>query len=71
MLAFHVGDQRLEVEELWGRPVDLDFYMFPTGQVVGLMETAGLRVDEVIEREPYPEVEYPSRRAYIFAAKPG
>jgi hypothetical protein len=24
----------------------------------------------VIEREPYPEVEYQSRRAYIFARKP-
>jgi hypothetical protein len=25
---------------------------------------------EVIERDPYPDVEYPSRRAYVFASKP-
>lgn len=24
----------------------------------------------IIERDPYPDVEYPSRRAYIFARKP-
>jgi hypothetical protein len=35
------------------------------------LETAGLVVEEVIEREPYaPEVEYQSPRAYIFARKP-
>jgi hypothetical protein len=25
---------------------------------------------EIIERNPYPEVEYQSRRAYVFARKP-
>jgi len=24
----------------------------------------------IIEREPYPEVEYQTRRAYVFAIKP-
>jgi hypothetical protein len=27
-------------------------------------------VEEIIEREPYPDVEHQSRRAYIFARKP-
>jgi hypothetical protein len=36
------------------------------------LEDAGLVIDEIIEREPYaPEVEYQSRRAYIFARKQG
>jgi len=31
----------------------------------------GLNVEETIEREPYaPDVEYQSRRAYVFARKP-
>jgi len=34
------------------------------------MEEAGFEIEEVIEREPYEGVEYPSRRAYIFAKKP-
>jgi hypothetical protein len=36
------------------------------------LEAAGLIIEDVVEREPYaPEVEYQSRRAYIFARKPG
>jgi hypothetical protein len=41
-----------------------------TGQVRDALEKAGFAVDEVIERDPYPEIEYQSRRAYIFARKP-
>jgi hypothetical protein len=36
------------------------------------LETVGFAIEEIIEREPYsPEVEYQSRRAYIFARKAG
>ena len=36
------------------------------------LEAAGLVVEDVIERKPYaPDVEYQSRRAYVFARKPG
>jgi ubiquinone/menaquinone biosynthesis C-methylase UbiE len=35
-----------------------------------LNKSAGLVIEEIIEREPYPEVEYQSRRAYILARKP-
>ena len=31
---------------------------------------AGFARVEVIERDPYLDVEYPSRRAYVFASKP-
>jgi hypothetical protein len=34
------------------------------------LKAAGFEIEEVIEREPYPEVEHQSRRAYIFARKP-
>jgi len=34
-----------------------------------LLITAGFEIEEVVEREPYPEVEYQSRRAYIFARR--
>jgi hypothetical protein len=39
--------------------------------VRGSIERAGFEIEEIIERDPYaPEVEYQSRRAYIFAQKP-
>jgi hypothetical protein len=34
------------------------------------LRAAGFQLEETIERDPYPpEVEYQSRRAYIFARK--
>jgi SAM-dependent methyltransferase len=71
LLSFHVGEEILHVEDLWGCAVSLDFYFFRTEAVDGYLRSAGFEIDDVIEREPYaPDVEYPSRRAYIFAHKP-
>lgn len=72
LLAFHIGDETLHQEELLGRHISMDFFFFPTSVIRRLLEAAGLAIEEVIERGPYaPEVEYQSRRAYIFARKPG
>jgi hypothetical protein len=39
--------------------------------VAGYLRAAGFEVEEILEREPYaPDIEYQSRRAYIFARKP-
>ena len=71
LLAFHIGDDTLHTEEdLWGLGVALDTTLFRLRTVMGYVEAAGLAVEEIVEREPYPpEVEYQSRRAYIFAHK--
>jgi SAM-dependent methyltransferase len=70
LLSFHVGGEIVHVDNLWGCATALDFYFFRTGQVTECLRAAGFSVDELIEREPYPpEVEYQSRRAYIFACK--
>jgi ubiquinone/menaquinone biosynthesis C-methylase UbiE len=72
LLAFHTGDEVLHEEELWGRSIFMDFSLFQPSEIRQYLEAAGLVVEEIIEREPYaPEVEYQSRRAYIFARKPG
>ena len=70
LIAFHIGDDVIRPEELLGVPTTMDFFLFETVQIRRDLEMAGFSVDEVIEREPYPEVEYQSRRAYIFARKP-
>jgi SAM-dependent methyltransferase len=71
LLAFHIGDETLHEDELWGRPISMDFFLFQTSAIRHHLEAAGLAIEEVIEREPYPpDVEYQSRRAYIFARKP-
>jgi ubiquinone/menaquinone biosynthesis C-methylase UbiE len=70
LLAFHTGDEALHEDELWGRPISMDFFLYPTSAIRHHLEAVGLAVEEIIEREPYsPDVEYQSRRAYIFARK--
>ena len=72
LLAFHTGDEVIQEKELWGRPISMDFFLFRPSAIQRCIEAAGLEIEETIERGPYaPEVEYQSRRAYIFARKPG
>jgi SAM-dependent methyltransferase len=70
LLAFHTGNQTLHEDELWGHKISLDFLLLPPSEIRLDLEAAGFTIEELIEREPYPDVEYPSRRAYIFARKP-
>jgi SAM-dependent methyltransferase len=70
LMAFHIGGDVIRPEEMWGQKVAMEFYHFDRALVEGLLSEAGFRIEEVVEREPYaPEVEYQSRRAYIFARK--
>ena len=48
----------------------MDFFLLPPTEIKLELETANFTIEDVIERDPYPDVEYPSRRAYIFARKP-
>jgi ubiquinone/menaquinone biosynthesis C-methylase UbiE len=70
LLTFHIGREVIHRDEWWGKRVSLDFIFFATEEMKVYLQTAGFTLDEVIERDPYPDVEYPSRRAYIFALKP-
>jgi hypothetical protein len=70
LLAFHVGDDTAHVEELWGRHISLDFFLFPPLAIRRHLEAAGFEIEEIIERGPYvPDVEHQSQRAYVFARK--
>lgn len=70
LVAFHVGRETIHREEWWGKHVSLDFNFFETAEIKEQLTAVGFVLEEVIERDPYPEVEYPSRRAYVFARKP-
>jgi SAM-dependent methyltransferase len=70
LLTFHLGREIIHRDEWWGKEVSLDFIFFETEEMKGYLRAAGFELQEVIERDPYPDVEYPSRRAYLFARKP-
>jgi ubiquinone/menaquinone biosynthesis C-methylase UbiE len=69
LLAFHIGEETIHVEEFLGHPVAMDFIFFMPQGITSELIRAGFATVETIERDPYPEVEYPSRRAYLFARK--
>ncbi len=73
LVAFHTGEDTLHKEsDLWGSGVTLETNFFRVSTVSGFMREAGFEIDDVVEREPYaPKVEFQSRRAYIFAHRPG
>lgn len=71
LLAFHVGEKVIHFDELWGQAVSMDFHFFLSDEVTDSMRSAGFEVEKIIERDPYPEVEAQTRRAYILASKRG
>jgi ubiquinone/menaquinone biosynthesis C-methylase UbiE len=71
LLSFHIGEDTSQVEDLWDSGAALEFHLFRVATVAHHIRSVGFEIDEIIERGPYaPEVEYQSRRAYIFAQKP-
>lgn len=65
-LAFHIGDEIVHRQEWWDTPVDVDFRFLQPAHVTRLLREAGIvDVISMVERDPLPEVEFQSRRAYM------
>lgn len=69
LLTFHLGSQVVHLDDWWGQAVNLDFNFFEREAMKAWLVEAGLTLEEVIERDPYPGTEAQTRRAYIFARK--
>ncbi|MGD8456782.1 MAG: methyltransferase domain-containing protein [Anaerolineales bacterium] len=69
LLSFHIGDETIHFDEWYGKEVSITSTFFPTGRMEACLEEVGFELVETIERDPYPDIEYDSRRAYIFTRK--
>jgi SAM-dependent methyltransferase len=69
LIAFHEGTKHVHLDEWWGYQVNVNTYFYGREPVERLLEEAGFVVEAHLERRPNEDVEYPSRRAYIFARK--
>lgn len=67
LIAFHLGTDVIHATEFHGHAVDLEATLFTTAEMTGYLETTEFSIEEALEREPYPEVEYQSKRGYILA----
>ena len=70
LLTYHIGEETMHLEEFLGKNISIDFMFFTTEFISDCLKRSGFKKLDIIEREPYPMVEYESRRAYAFATKP-
>jgi SAM-dependent methyltransferase len=70
LVTFHIGNEIKHLDEWWEKPVNLDFAFFEPGEMENWLKEAGYELMETLVREPNPEVEVATRRAYLFARKP-
>lgn len=70
LITFHIGDEIKHVEEWWEKPVNLDFAFYQPAKMETWLKEAGFELKETLVREPNPDVEVATRRAYVFARKP-
>lgn len=71
LFSFHVGEEKTELDEFLGVRTRITFYYFDVDHIHRLLNSAGFEISETVIRYPYTDVEYPSKRAYITALKPG
>ena len=71
LLTYHIGEDTIHLYEFLGKKVDIDFMFFTTDFILRCLKKSGFEKIEIVERDPYPGVEYESRRAYVLAKKPG
>jgi SAM-dependent methyltransferase len=68
LMTVHAGTGEVGRDEAFGTPVSLVATLFSEAEVRAAVEGAGLRIDEMETRPPYPQ-EYPSQRIYTLASR--
>ncbi|MEZ4668604.1 MAG: hypothetical protein R3E39_11890 [Anaerolineae bacterium] len=69
LVAYHIGDQVVHLDEFFEKSVSLDFAFYQPSDVQGWLEQAGFLIKIITERAPY-EQEHSHQRGYILAQKP-
>jgi len=70
LLAFHRFGS-VHFDNLWDQTVSIDFHFFRSDEVADSLRSAGFTVEEIVERDPYAEIEAQTRRGYILARRNG
>jgi SAM-dependent methyltransferase len=69
LFSYHVGKEVVHFDKANEIDVDIDLYFWQTDKILELLLTNNFRLIDAIERLPYPDAEYASRRAYVWAEK--
>ncbi len=69
LFSFHIGDYTVHMDDFFDEKVNIDFYALQTEKVKEILLQTGFEIIDLIEREPYKNREYESKRAYIWSKK--
>jgi ubiquinone/menaquinone biosynthesis C-methylase UbiE len=69
LFSFHVGEETVHFDKANDIDVDIDLHFLQTNRILDLLRDNKFQVIDTIERLPYPDVEYATKRAYVWAKK--
>jgi ubiquinone/menaquinone biosynthesis C-methylase UbiE len=69
LFSFHVGEKTVHFDTAADIAVDVDLFFFQTEKIMELLADTGFEIIDAMERYPYKDVEYQSKRGYILAEK--
>jgi SAM-dependent methyltransferase len=67
LLAVHAGEEVRHSAEWFGAPVDVSFRFFDPGWLSAELDRTGFTVEALTRRQPYPDAEVATERAYFLA----
>jgi SAM-dependent methyltransferase len=67
LVTFHIGSDVEHLDTWWEKPVNVDFAFYLPEEMEKWLLEAGFELEETLVREPNPDVEVATRRAYLFA----
>jgi SAM-dependent methyltransferase len=69
LFSFHVGEETVHFDKANDIDVDIDLHFHQTDRILDLLLNNKFRIIDTKERLPYPDVEYATKRAYVWAQK--
>lgn len=73
LFSFHVGEETVHFDQANDIDVDIDIdidlHFLQTNRILKLLRDNKFRIIDTVERLPYPDVEYATKRAYVWAEK--
>jgi ubiquinone/menaquinone biosynthesis C-methylase UbiE len=69
LFSYHVGQEVVHFDNANDIPIDIDLHFFETERILEIARNNGFKILDAIERIPYPDVEYASKRAYVWVSK--
>lgn len=69
LFTFHVGEETMHFDKANEIDVDIDLHFLQTDRILKLLDDNKFRIIDTLERLPYPDVEWATKRAYVWAEK--